>query len=195
MDFDDLIVERPATAGAPANQPDRHFYEGAVMLAYAMHLLRTEPVREVRIHPDGQHARQVDFPGWLEKRGFRRVATARTPFAGTFEAAEGRRVIIHPRSGVSDVTADANGTTIEAECKGGAIETRHPGRLSKLDKGLCEIVGRLMMKPLGGRLVAVMPRTEVTLRVGRKLAPRCAAAGIRIALVGALGEVEDIRPG
>ena len=50
MDFDDLIVERPATAGAPADQPDRHFYEGAVMLAYAMHLLRTEPVREVRIH-------------------------------------------------------------------------------------------------------------------------------------------------
>src|SRR5258705_8892594 len=84
MDFDDLIVERPPTAGAPPDEPDRHFYEGAVMLAYAMHLLRTEPVREVRIHPDGQHARQVDFPGWLEKHGFRRVATARTPLARTF---------------------------------------------------------------------------------------------------------------
>jgi hypothetical protein len=59
------------------HKPDRHFYEGAVTLAYAMHLLRTEPVREVRIHPDGQHARQVDFPGWLEKGGFRRVASAR----------------------------------------------------------------------------------------------------------------------
>ena len=195
MDFDDLIVERPATAGAPAGQPDRHFYEGAVMLAYAMHLFRTEAVREVRIHPDGQHARQVDFPGWLAKRGFRRVASARMPFAGTFEDAEGRRVIIHPRSGVSDVTADADGMTIEAECRGGAVETRHPGRLSRLDKGLCEIVGRLMMKPPGGRLVAVMPRTEVTLRVGRKLAPRCAAAGIRIALVGPRGEVHDIEPG
>jgi len=34
MDFDDLIVERPATAGAPANQPDRHFYEGAVFSEY-----------------------------------------------------------------------------------------------------------------------------------------------------------------
>lgn len=115
------------------------------------------------------------------------------PFAGTFEDAEGRRVIIHPRSGVSDVTANsADGTTIEAECKGGAIETRHPGRLSRLDKGLCEIVGRLMMKPPGGRLVAVMPRTDVTLRVGRKLAPRCAAAGIQISLVGPRGEVEDV---
>jgi hypothetical protein len=192
MDFDDLIVERPATAGAPVDQPDRHFYEGAVMLAYAMHLLRTEPVREVRIHPDGQHAHQVDFPGWLEKRGFRRVAAARTAFAGAFEDAEGRRIIIHPRSGVSDVTAEANGVRIEAECKGGAVETRHPGRLPKLDKGLCEIVGRLMTKPLGSRLVAVMPRTEVTLRVGRKLAPRCATAGIRIALVGPRCDVEDV---
>jgi hypothetical protein len=193
MDFDDLIVERPPTAGAPANEPDRHFYEGAVMLAYAMHLLRTEPVREVRIHPDGQHARQVDFPGWLEKRGFRRVASARTPFAGTFEDGDGRRILVHPQSGLSDVTADANGIIIEAECKGGAIETRHPGRLSKLDKSLCEIVGRLMSKPATGRQVAVMPRTEVTLRLARKLAPHCTAAGIRIALVGPRGEVEDVR--
>jgi hypothetical protein len=53
MDFDDLIVERAPTPGAPADQPDRHFYEGAVMLAYAMHLLRTEPVSEVRIHRTG----------------------------------------------------------------------------------------------------------------------------------------------
>lgn len=192
MDFDDLIIERPATAGAPADQPDRHFYEGAVMLAYAMHLLRTQSVHEVRIHPDGQHARQVDFPAWLEKRSFRRVAAARMTFAGTFEDAERRRIIIHPRSGVSDVTAEADGVTIEAKYKGGAIETRHPGRLSRLDKGLCEIVGRPMMEPPGSQLVAVMPRTEVTLRVGRKLAPRCAAVGIRIALVGPRGEVEDV---
>ncbi|MCP3471796.1 hypothetical protein NLM33_25010 [Bradyrhizobium sp. CCGUVB1N3] len=192
MDFDDLIVERPPTAGAPADRPDRHFYEGAVMLAYAMHLFRTEPVREVRIHPDGQHAQQIDFPGWLEKRGFRRIATARSAFAGTFEDADGRRIVIHPQSGLSDVTAEANGVTIEAECKGGTIETRHPGRLSKLDKGLCEIVGRLMMRAPGTRQVAVMPATEVTRRVGRKLAPRCAASGIRIALVGDRGEVEDV---
>lgn len=196
MDFDDLIVERPPTAGTPLAEPDRHFYEGAVMLAYTMHLLRTEPVRVVKIHPDGQHARQVDFPGWLEKHGFRRLATARTAFAGTFEDAEGRRIVIHPQSGMSDITADANGTTIEAECKGGAIETRHRGRLSKLDKGLCEIVGRLMSKSAtGGRQVAVMPRTEVTRRLARKLAPRCAAAGIRIALVGPRGEVEDVEGG
>jgi hypothetical protein len=101
---------------------------------------------------------------------------------------------VHPQSGLSDVTADASGIIIEAECKGGAIETRHPGRLSKLDKSLCEIVGRLMSKPaIIGRQVAVMPRTEVTLRLARKLAPRCAAAGIRIALGGPRGEVADVR--
>jgi hypothetical protein len=185
-------VARAPTAGVSPDQPDQHFYEGAVMLAYAMHLLRTGPVCEVRIHPDGQHARQVDFPGWLAKHGFRRVATARTPFAGTFEDAQGRRIVVHPQSGLSEVAADAEGTMIEAECKGGAIETRHPGRLSKLDKGLCEIVGRLMSKPAIGRQVAVMPRTDVTLRLARKLAPRCAAVGIRIALVGPRGEVEDV---
>jgi hypothetical protein len=193
MDFDDLIVERPPTAGASADKPDRHFYEGAVMLAYAMHLFRTEPVRKVRLHPDGQHARQIDFPGWLTKHGFRRVAPARTAFAGTFEDADGRQIVIHPRSGQSDVTAIANGVTIEAECKGGAVETRHPGHLSKLDKSLCEIVGRLMSKPTAGRQVAVMPRTEVTARLARKLASRCAAVGIEIALVGPRGEVEDVK--
>jgi hypothetical protein len=194
MDLTDLIVERAPTAGAQADKPDRYFFEGAVMLAYAMHLLRTEPVQEVLIHPDGQHARQVDFPGWLEKHGFHRTITARTPFSGTYQDAEGRQIVIHPRSGLSDLTAEANGVRIEAECKGGAIETRHPGRLSKLDKSMCEIIGRLMMKAPGGRLVAVMPKAEVTLRIGRKLAPRCAKAGIEIALVGPNGEVEGIDP-
>jgi hypothetical protein len=61
MPFDDLIVERPPTAGAPADEPDGYFYEGAVMLAYAMHLLETEPTHEVRIHPDGQHAKQFEW--------------------------------------------------------------------------------------------------------------------------------------
>jgi hypothetical protein len=41
--------------------------------------------------------------------------------------------------------------------------------------------------------VAVMPRTKVTLRRAGMLAPRCAAAGIEIALVGERGEVEDVK--
>ncbi|MCP2216214.1 hypothetical protein [Bradyrhizobium elkanii] len=192
MNFDDLIVERPPTAGAPTDEPDRHFYEGAVMLAYTMHLFRTEPVQEVKIHPDGQHATQFDFPGWLAKRGFERVEHGPTTFGGTYRSADGRRVIVRSQPGIGDVVADANGLRIEAECKGGAIGTRHRGRLSRLDKGLCEIIGRLMSKPSPGRQVAVVPKTKVTVRLAQKLAPRCAAAGICIALIGDRGEVEDV---
>ena len=36
---------------------------GAVMVAYAMHLLRTEGAQGVRIHPDGEHGKQFDFAG------------------------------------------------------------------------------------------------------------------------------------
>jgi hypothetical protein len=98
MDFDDLIVERAPTAGAPADQPDRHFCEGAVMLAYAMHLLRTEPIREVRIHPDGQHARQVDFPGWSP-------ATAHTVPLSDRSSASGIRRRAKAIAGVPQKTA------------------------------------------------------------------------------------------
>jgi hypothetical protein len=56
-------------------------------------------------------------------------------------------------------------------------------RLEKLDKGLCETVGRLMASPLRGRQVAVVPYTELTFRLAQKLAPGCAEAGIEIALV------------
>jgi hypothetical protein len=157
-----------------------------------MHLFESEPVREIRIHPDGQHAAQFDFPGWLAKRGFDRVEHGLTTFGGMYRHADGRSIVVHSRSGIGDVVADADGVTIEAECKGGAIETRHRGRLSRLDKGLCETVGRLMSKPSLGRQVAVVPRTAVTLRLARKLAPRCADAGIRIALVGDRGDVEDV---
>ncbi|GLH80072.1 MULTISPECIES: hypothetical protein [unclassified Bradyrhizobium] len=164
------------------------------MLAYAMPLLGSEPVKQVKIHPDGQRAQQIDFRAGSAKRGFGRIATAPTAFAGTFENAEGQRIVIHPQPRMSSVTADAAGETIEAECKGGTVETRHCGRLSRLDKGLCEIGGRLMMKPAGTRQVAIMPQTEVTLRIGRKLAPRCAGAGIRIPLIGRQGDVKDVQP-
>jgi hypothetical protein len=87
------------------------------MLAYAMHLFRTELVHEVKIHPDGQYAQQIDFPGWLEKRGVRRILAAR----GAFEDAAEHRIVIHPQSGLSDVTA--NGTTIEASAR--AARSRH----------------------------------------------------------------------
>jgi hypothetical protein len=59
MDFDDLIVERPPTAGAPADEPDRHFYEGAVMLAYG----RSRSARSGSIRTGSTLARSISRAG------------------------------------------------------------------------------------------------------------------------------------
>ena len=49
-----------------------------------------------------------------------------------------------------------------------------------------------MARAKGGRQVAVVPHTEATLRLARKLAPRAKDAGIEIALVDERGQVIDI---
>jgi hypothetical protein len=197
MDFDDLIKLLPPPRnriGKSADKQEYHFYEGADMVAYAMHLLRTTTTKEVRIHPDGMHGKQFDFTDWLRRRGFSISArSGKTTYGGTYVNGEGRTIIVNPKSGLSDVVAEIDGVAVSAECKGGIINTRHSGQVSKLDKGLCETVGRLMASPLRGRQVAVVPYTELTFRLAQKLAPRCAEAGIEIALVKDRGEVIDIR--
>ena len=105
----------------------------------------------------------------------------------------GRTIIINPKSGQGDVVAKVGASVISAERKGGIINTKHPGALSKLYRGLCETVGLLMATPSPGRQVAVVPYTEKTLRLAERLAPRCAKAGIEIALVKGRGEVIDVR--
>lgn len=50
----------------------------------------------------------------------------------------------------------------------------------------------LMATPSQGRHVAVVPLAHGTLRLAERLAPRCALAGIEIALVGSRGEVLDV---
>lgn len=198
MNFDDLI----RLAAPPPNRVrkcegdhERHFDEGAVMVAYAMHLLRTENVDEVRIHPDGEHGKRFDFAGWLQRQGFHMVlASGKTPYGGVYEHANGRKIIVNPKSGLKDVVAEQNGVSIGAECKGGILNTRHSGQMSRLDKGLCEAVGRLMASEANGRQVAVVPYTEQTLKLATRLAPRCAQAGIQIALVKSKGEIIDVAP-
>jgi hypothetical protein len=54
--------------------------EGAVMLAYAMHLLRTEPIREVRFHPDGHGGSRVAAPCPLLIRSLPFRGTAAEPW-------------------------------------------------------------------------------------------------------------------
>ena len=197
MDFEDLVTALappPNRAGKSDGPHEHHLYEGAVMLAYAMHLLRTEDARDVRIHPDGEHGKQFDFAGWLARRDFAKVATlGSTAYGGVYRNAAGQTITVHPKSGLGDVVAEAGGRIISAECKGGIINTRHPGQVSRLYKGLCETVGLLMATPAQGRQVAVAPLTEGTLRLAERLAPRCALARIEIALVGARGQVTDVR--
>jgi hypothetical protein len=91
------------------------------------------------------------------------------------------------------VVAQTDKGEVAAECKGGIINTRASGPKSRLDKGLCEVVGRLMASEANGRQVAVAPFTEQTLKLAKRLAPRCERAGIEIALVKSRGEVIDVK--
>ncbi|WP_413991183.1 hypothetical protein ACMDCR_03445 [Labrys okinawensis] len=197
MDFEDLVTALappPNRVGKCAGDHEHHLYEGAVMIAYAMHLLRSEGAHQVRVHPDGEHGKQFDFSGWLERRQFRKTSSiGATAYGGVYENAEGQTIIVNPRSGLGDVVAEIGDLVISAECKGGVINSRHSGQVSRLYKGLCETVGMLMATPSQGRQVAVVPLTDSTMRLARRLAPRCALAGIEIALVGGRGEVVDVR--
>lgn len=197
MDFEDLVTALappPNRVGKADGDHEHHLYEGAVMIAYAMHLLRWEGAQHVRIHPDGEHGKQFDFAGWLGRRGFRKVSTlGTTAYGGAYENSAGQTITVNPRSGLGDVVAEVGNLIISAECKGGIINTRHPGQASRLYKGLCETVGMLMATPTQGRQVAVVPLTASTLRLAERLAPRCALAGIEIALVGSRGEVMDVK--
>ncbi|MBS0244958.1 MAG: hypothetical protein JSS20_22525 [Proteobacteria bacterium] len=196
MDLEDLVTERhppPNRVGKSIGSHEHHLSEGAVMIAYAMHLLRTEGARDVEIHPDGEHGKRFDFAGWLERSGFHRTtAMGRTTYGGIYRGLNGKTIKVEPKSGLGDVVAEVRGQPLIAECKGGIINTRHSGQVSRLSKGLCEAVGLLMAKPIQGRQIAVVPRTEATLRLAKRLAPRCIIAGIEIALVGSRGEVADI---
>jgi hypothetical protein len=122
-------------------------------------------------------------------------STGKTSYGGTYTDEEGRTIIVNPKSGLSDVIAEVGTLIVSAECKGGIINTRHPGQVSRLYKGLCETVGLLMATPSPGRQVAVVPHTDSTFRLATRLAPRCALVGIELALVKSRGEIIDVRAG
>jgi hypothetical protein len=196
MDLDELVTESappPNRVGKCVGATERHLTEGAIMVAYAMHLFRAEAAKAVRIHPDGEHGKRFNFRDWLARQGFNLVApVGSTSYGGGYADKFGRTFEVIPRPGFGDVVATLAGGRLVAECKGGIINTRHPGQTSRLYKGLCEVVGLLMASPSGGRQVAVVPHTEGTLRLARRLLPRRKLAGIEIALVGERGTVIDV---
>lgn len=198
VDFDDLVtaLAPPANRIGKSDGPhEHHLYEGAVMIAYSMHLLRTGDAQHVRIHPDGEHGKQFDFAGWLLRRDFGKVSgVGSTTYGGVYQNATGQTITVNPKSGVGDVVAQVGDYILSAECKGGIINTRHAGQVSRLYRALCETIGLLMASPSQGRQVAVVPLTAGTMRLAQRLARRCALVGIEIALVGSRGQVTDVRP-
>jgi len=194
--FDDLIVDLdppPNRRDKCTGSKERHLTEAAVMLAYAMHLLRTVPeLRTVELYPDGEHAKRFEIARWLSAQGFvRKEVPGKTAFAGTYVCGE-QTIVVASIPGKGDVVAKTQDVAIVAECKGGIVNTRHAGQISRLRKGLCEAVGLLMARAKGGKQVAVVPKTETTLRLAQKLVPRARDAGIEIALVDERGWVTDI---
>lgn len=195
--FDDLIVEAdpPENRRGKCEGPrERHLTEAAVILAYGMHLLRTIPdLREVELHPDGEHAKRFEIAQWLASRGFVLwEKRGKTAYGGTY-VKDRQSILVASIPGKGDVAATTHDGAIIAECKGGIVNTRHAGQVSRLRKGLCEAIGLLMARPKGGRQVAVVPHTEVTARLARKLAERASEAGIEIALVDELGRVTVVK--
>ena len=196
--FDDLIIERdppPNRQGKCAGGTEKHLTEAAVMLAYSIHLFATIPsVRRVDIHPDGEHGKRFNIKNWLHAQGFAQVeSSGSTQYGGRY--IRGRHtVIVKPISGVGDVVAAADGIHIVAECKGGIVNTRHPGQVARLRRGLCEAVGLLLATPREGRQIAVVPNTDVTLKLAKKLAPRARDVGVEIALIDARGSVLEVHP-
>lgn len=71
--FDDLITYSappPNRLGKCEGDHEHHLPEGAVMVAFAMHLLRTVPgLREVSVHPDGDTASGSISRDGSESRG------------------------------------------------------------------------------------------------------------------------------
>ena len=197
MDFDDLI-DRIAAPEKRANMVldgiEHKMHEGAVMVAYTLHLLRTTEARHVYIHPDGEHGKRFDFTGWLARRGFEKIsALGTTSYGGDYKHSCGWRITINPSSGKGDVVARIGNITLSAECKGGIINTRHPGQVSRIRQGLCETVGLLMASENQGRQVAVVPLTQQSLALAKRMAERCNRAGIEVSLIGEKGEVIDLK--
>jgi hypothetical protein len=186
--FHDLITSRPPPANRIAKTEgdfELHFTEAAVMLAFAFHLLENDSnLQVVELHPDGEHGKQFDIRSWLEGRDYNLIKPeGTTSYGGLYSNGE--------RSG--DVVAETEAGKIVAECKGGIINTKHPGQKSRLRRGLCEAVGLLMTRPLEGeRQFAVVPKTNDTEIVAKRMSARSNAAGIGILLVEDDGTVSKV---
>ena len=188
-----FITKKPPPKGRLGKcdgQQELHLYEAAVMLAVARWMLESG-ADEVHIYPDGEHAKQFDIRGWLEREGFEKIAErGKTRVAGTYVNRH-HKLDVDFLPGRGDVVADVNGCRVVVEAKGGIINTRHPGQKSKLRRHLYEAVGMLLDSPDDAdRLIAAVPLHRETLKIARRIAKRCREVGIEIALVSRTGDIQ-----
>jgi hypothetical protein len=168
---------------------EHHLTEAAVMVALAMDLFERGAVH-VRISPDGEHAKRHDLKRTLEINGFSMtLSQGRTAYGGIYKR-EADTLEVKSLPGVGDVVAEVDGRWHVAECKGGVVNTTHPGQSSRLRKGLCEVIGQLMARELSNeRHIAVVPDSTPTRKLADKMKDRASKAGIEIALVDSMGHV------
>lgn len=168
--------------------------EAAVMLAFAVHLLsQPDSSGLVHIHPDGEHAKIFDIVGLLRRLGYEKSESIGTTSYGGRYVCGQNTIVVRPASGLGDVLAEVGGRKVIAECKGGVINSTHAGQKSRLRRGLSELIGQLMVLPIDdAKQVAVLPHTAEVARLAQRLAPRCATAGIEIALVQSDGRIEYV---
>lgn len=170
--------------------------EAAVQLAFALYLLEhPRGCDEAEMYPDGEHAKRFDIPAFLSSRGYELVKSlGATQYGGVYSNGQ-KTLTVNPKSqhGRGDVVGQLAGVVVRAECKGGIVNSKHSGALSKVRSGFNELVGQTMSMPLdGSRHVAVAPRTSASLVQAARLQDRCKAAGIEIALVGEDGGVSFV---
>ena len=169
---------------------EHHFTEAAILIAFAMHLFDKEAAKSVTINPDGEHTKRHEMATTLARNGFAKVSSSGSTLVGGLYQRGDQYLTLSFRSGQGDVSANINGRILIAECKGGVINTKHAGQVSRLRKGLCEAIGQLMSRDLGGeRHVAVVPDTVKTRELARKMIGRTSAAMIEIALIDSFGLV------
>ncbi|MCY4197573.1 MAG: hypothetical protein OXD33_11780 [Rhodobacteraceae bacterium] len=188
MPIRDLVIEKTPPEKRQkscAGDKKRHLYEPAVMLAVADWMFDSG-AQTVRMSPDGMHAKQFDIRGCLETQGFKQIDRWGHTNAGSRYTRHDHTLEVDFKPGQGDVVADVREYRIWVETKGGFLNTKHAGQMSKLRRGLYEAVGMLLngSKTHGvDRLIAAVPHHPETEKLSQQMAQRCQDTGIEIAWV------------
>ena len=171
MEFEDLVTALkppPNRVGKSDDLREHHLYEGAVMVAFTMHLLRTAGARHVRIHPDGEHGKQFDFTGWLRAPGIRKGFEPRQHGLWRRLSKPGRRdeSPSTPNQALAMSFRRWGSSDIRPSARAGSSTRGTRAKCRACTGDFARTVGLLMATPSPGRQVAVVPSTDRHLAAG-----------------------------